>query len=221
MARLPRSVLPGHPHHVTVRGNGRRALFSYPRDYHVFIEHLASAMVYSPCELNAATLMTNHVHLVVTPVDGQTLARFVKHLCQRHAQTVNKHRKTSGRVFEERYGCRPILDDAQLALTLAYVDLNPVRAGMTADVAAYRWSTHACHIGKTGEIPAALWTPAPWYTSLAPTLALRAEKYTEWVAACRARDARPEKVSQLDARQAMIALNKTSRPRRPDGSRAK
>lgn len=221
MARLPRNILPAHPHHITVRGNGRRALFSYPRDYRVFIEHLARALIYSPCEVHAATLMTNHVHLVVTPKDGMTLARFVKYLCQRHAQTINKRRKTTGCLFEERYACKPIVDETQLALTLAYVDLNPVRAGITDDVAAFRWSTYACHTGKKCEFPSLLWTPTAWYESLASTAEARALKYAEWVADCRSRDVRPEKVTRLDAREAALSLNHTSRPRRPDGKRGK
>src|SRR6185295_15069748 len=107
---------------------------------------LASASRRYAVPLHALALMANHVHLVATPPDAPTLASFVRAVAQPYALRRNAARRGTGKVFEQRYVALPICDAAYLAATLAYVDLNPVRAGLAEDAAAYRWSTAAAHL---------------------------------------------------------------------------
>jgi putative transposase len=218
---MARVVLAGMPHHVTLRGNNRRRLFSYPKDYRRFVSFLARALLTTRVRVHAATLMPNHVHLVVTPNDVAALPRFVQQLSQRYAQDRNKRTGGSGKLFEQRYFSRPILDERQLAVTVAYVELNPVRAGIVSSPADYRWSTYPCHASdQRGEIPASLCAPTDWYLELGTTDEDRRNHYAAFVAGCRSRDERPVEASELEIRAAMTTLASRRRLERPDGSSA-
>lgn len=72
MPRLPRFALPGTPQHVIQRGNNRQACFAADEDYRFYLECLRDAAKRYGCAVHAYVLMTNHVHLLITPneVDG-------------------------------------------------------------------------------------------------------------------------------------------------------
>lgn len=222
MSRKARSVLPAVPHHVVLRGNNRRRLFSYPHEYERFIFLLGRRLIVGDCALHAAALMTNHVHLVLTPATERALSSFVKTVAQRYAQMRNLARCGSGRLFEERYFSRPILSEQQLAVTIAYVELNPVRAGLASEPGAYRWSTFACHAPSAGvgAIPRGLWRPTDWYLGLSSRADEREAAYRAWLDECRARDERPDCSDQSDLRAAVARLAAKVRVERPDRSRA-
>jgi putative transposase len=135
-------------------------------------------------------LMTNHVHLVVTPSDHLQLSRFVRHFAQRYAQFRNRSRGATGKLFEQRYKCVPITSDEQMAITTAYIELNPVRAEMCSEPEAYRWSTYPQHAGYRAREPLVsnLWSPSPWYRSLGNDPNERAATFRDWFAHYRARD---------------------------------
>ena len=67
MARLPRNVIPGLPVHVVQRGNNRQAVFFAESDYRFYVDSLVLASEHSGCAVHAYALMTNHVHMLVTP----------------------------------------------------------------------------------------------------------------------------------------------------------
>lgn len=220
MARQSRIVIPGAPHHVTLRANNKRRLFSYACEYHRFLYFLGRAQVATSCSMHALVLMTNHVHLVVTPPDVKALSEFVKLLSQRYAQTRNQRRGGSGHLFEERFNSVPITSERQLALTTAYDDLNPVRAGMTARPDEYAWSTYALHTNQVSSIPRGLWTPTHWYLELGATPDARAVGYRKWIDACLERDERPHEVTRVDAKLALANASPFG-AKRPDGTSAR
>jgi putative transposase len=219
---MTRIVHVGLPHHLIVRGNNRRRLFSYFSDYRRFIWYVGRATLDCGCRLHALTLMSNHVHLIVTPTATLQLARFVKRFAQRYAQYRNSSRDASGKLFEQKYFSEPILDDNQLAVTTAYVELNAVRAGMVDDPFAYRWTTYSHHIGRgsPGEIPGAIWTPSEWYLGLGQSADVRAARYAAWVADCRARDTPPSRVQEIAAIEHLSDGDYRHEIVRPDRSRA-
>jgi len=135
MPRVPRRlvVIPNHPHHVILRGNNRRCLFSYPREYRFFLRRVVQGSKERLVPVHTTTLMTNHVHLIVTPRGPQELSSFVRSFAQTYSQFRNRSRASSGKLFEERYKCVPIVSEEQMAITTAYIELNPVRAGISAD----------------------------------------------------------------------------------------
>lgn len=220
--KQPRIVLPGYPHHVTVRGNNRRRLFSYQSDYKRMLWDIGRALNTFEVVLNALVLMTNHVHLILIPRIREALPRFMKSFEQRYAQYRNKMRGGSGTLFESRYFSVPIQSEAQLALTLAYVELNPVRAGICADPLEYRWSSHGLHVDReeTTKVPPHILTPSGWYLGLGDDLAQRARGYSEWVERCRVNDLAPDHADCLTEFELLSSRPYTLRLERPDRSRA-
>ncbi|HEY4659299.1 MAG TPA: transposase [Gemmatimonadaceae bacterium] len=220
MTRIGRLVAPGMPHHVICRGNNRRRIFSSSSDFELFLWLLARASQRFDCQVHALALMTNHVHAILTPPDAAALAGCVKGFSQRYAQERNRDREASGKLFEERYLRFPVLADRQLGVTTSYIELNPVRAGVVAAPEEYRWSTHRLHAGMLDAscVPAAMWTPSPWYLGLGGSPTARAERYRDWVAAHQGLEGEPERVTRIQAAEALSAPRYARRLRRPDGT---
>lgn len=217
--RHPRLIVPDHPHHVILRGNNRRRLFSYPNDYFAFIHYLSDALDRHGGWLHALTLMSNHVHILITP--GADLSKLIAMLSMRYAQRRNRRYDGSGKLFESRFASFPVLGEGQLALTTAYIENNPVRAGMRDDPAEYPYSTHALHTGLgRSAIPRRIWSPTDWYRSLGDTDEERAACYRKWVLDCLARGSAPERVSRLAILEAISAHGRDCRLRRPNQTRA-
>ena len=145
MARLPRYFLPGQPQHLIQRGNNRNALFFRNQDYHFYLDCLQDASLKNGVAVHAYVLMTNHVHLVVTPDDEQGLPRMMQRVGLRYAKYINRLYRRTGTVWEGRYRAAPIDTDNYLLACYRYVELNPVRAGMVQQPAAYPWSSYAHH----------------------------------------------------------------------------
>jgi len=178
MGRKPRLVVPGLPHHVYLRANNRRVLFSSRADRALFLGCLRRALDATGCQLHQITLMTNHVHLIITPPTKKALSDLVKRTNQRYAQLRNEKRKGSGKLFEERFGSKVIFDSAQLRVTTLYNDANAFRAGMTDGPFDHEWSTAPLHAGgQEGAMLRSLWTPSNWYMQLGPTPEARAQAY--------------------------------------------
>jgi putative transposase len=219
MPRNGRLVIPGCIHHVCLRGNNRRTLFSQSPDYRTFLGFITDSFEKTPVPIHCATLMTNHVHLVVTPPDEDSLDKFVGRFAQRYAQYRNKRRDGSGHLYDGRFYSEPLRNEAHVGLTLAYVELNPERAGLRA-VDEHPWSTYACHVGRPSKFPAELWTPSFWYESLGTTIAERQQRYAAWIAERRLAGERPPQAEELDKteRKTRSAANRSLR--RPNGRRA-
>lgn len=163
---------------------------------------MGRALAFRECSIQALVLMTNHVHLILTPFTEEALPRFIKRVAQRYSQTRNQRRLGSGRLFEERYFSDPLISTVELSIVTAYIELNPVRAGLVSSPEEYRWSTYALHAGgERSEVSPALWTPSSWYLSLDGDPERRAARYRAWIDECRAAGTRP---TRTDAR--MLAV---------------
>lgn len=183
MSRTARAVSPGAPHHLILRGNNRRRLFSYPREYRLFLALLERAARQTGCKVHVLCLMSNHVHLLVTPPDRDLLSAFVKRVAQRYAQVRNGSRDASGKLFEERFKSEPVLSDRQLAIETAYIELNPVRAGIVRNAVDYPWSSARLHALRDSPcVSKTLWTPSSWYEALGDDELERAQRHSEWLA---------------------------------------
>ena len=141
MPRRARLRLADIPLHIIQRGNNRSACFFGDFDYSVYLQHLGDlAAVYS-CEIHAYVLMTNHVHLLLTPRRPDGASLLMKHLGQRYVQYVNRIYRRSGTLWEGRYRSSLVQVEIYFLRCQRYVELNPVRAGMVASPEAYRWSS--------------------------------------------------------------------------------
>ena len=152
MARLPRLVIPGLPHHVTQRGNGRRCTFHEEADYPLYLDLLAQAAERAHCEIWAYCLMPNHVHAIIVPSDEDGLRRTFGDLHRRYTGYVNARARRTVHVWQGRFGS-VAMDEAHLHNALRYVSLNPVRARLVAKAADWRWSSVRAHLaGKDDHV---------------------------------------------------------------------
>ncbi|MEM7436153.1 MAG: transposase [Myxococcota bacterium] len=173
-----------------LRGNNRRRLFSYPREYRYFSRRVVHSSRKQAVHVHAWALMANHVHLLVTPPDSDALARFVKAFAQSYALYRNKRRVATGKLFEQRYRVERIKDVDHLATTTAYIDLNPTRAGICTEPEDYPWSTYRHHsgVGEPDLAMAGVWSPSDWYLSLSSQVRGRRRAYRDLVDRYRARN---------------------------------
>jgi putative transposase len=86
MPRRSRLKLAGIPVHLIQRGNNRGACFFAEDDYQFYLDHLGEACKKHTVELHAYVLMTNHVHLLMTPKEGEGPSNVMKDLGQRYLQ---------------------------------------------------------------------------------------------------------------------------------------
>jgi putative transposase len=140
MARLARIVIPGHPHHVTQRGNRRQPIFFEPSDYALYRDLLAEHCRKANVEVWAYCLMPNHVHLVLTPQTANGLARALGETHRRYTGFVNARSRSTGHLFQGRFGS-VVMDDAHFVAAARYVALNPVRAKLVARAQDWAWSS--------------------------------------------------------------------------------
>lgn len=142
MARLPRYVLPGQPQHVIQRGNNREPIFCGEADYRFYLEKLGIACQKHACNLHAYVLMTNHVHLLITPQVANGIGKVMQMLGRYYVQYFNYTYERTGTLWEGRYRAT-LLDSEQYLLTcMRYIELNPVRAGMVEHPRDYPWSSY-------------------------------------------------------------------------------
>ena len=167
-------MLPGVPVHVIQRGHNRAACFFEPLDHTFYLEQLARHAGRFDCALHAYCLMTNHVHLLLTPTTAEACALMMKHLAQAYAQHVNRRYRRSGTLWEGRFRSCLVDSEGYLLACSRYVELNPVRAGMVRHPRDYPWSSYRAN--AEGKADARL-TPHPTYVALARSGAGRREAY--------------------------------------------
>ncbi|MGJ5034273.1 transposase [Bradyrhizobium sp. HKCCYLR1023] len=145
MARLARVVVPGLPHHVTQRGNGRARTFFGDDDYALYRDLLATHCRAADVAVWAWCLMPNHVHLILVPSDADGLRRALSRVHRSYAGVIQARRKRSGHFWQGRFGA-VAMDEAHLAAALRYVSLNPVRARLAARAQDWGWSSTRAHL---------------------------------------------------------------------------
>ncbi len=142
MARLPRFVLVGHPQHVIIRGNNREPIFYADEDYQFYLEKLKKACDKHECDIHAYVLMTNHVHLLITPHKKDGISKVIQMLGRYYVQYFNNTYQRKGTLWEGRYKAT-LIDSEHYALgCYRYIELNPVRAEMVEHLAEYPWSSY-------------------------------------------------------------------------------
>jgi putative transposase len=147
MARRPRFAFADFPLHVVQRGNDRRKCFFEDGDYRFYLRALAEAAVRYGVLVHAYVLMTNHVHLLLTPRAPGGVSRVMQSLGSRYVKHVNARAGRVGTLWESRYKACVVERDAHLLAVCRYIDLNPVRAGMVASPEDYGWSSYAALAG--------------------------------------------------------------------------
>jgi putative transposase len=163
MPRRPRIHLDGVPLHIVQRGHNREPCFLSEDDYGRYLHWLGEALDEFACALHAYVLMTNHVHLLLTPRKAASVPRLMISLGRRYVQYVNRTYDRTGTLWDSRYKSSPVQAETYFLACQRYIELNPVRAAMVDDPALYRWSSYRANaLGHSG----AGLSPHPVYSAL-------------------------------------------------------
>jgi putative transposase len=179
MARIARLVVrlvvPGIPHHVTQRGNRRETTFFEAADYRLYRDLLGAAAVKAGVEIWAYCLMPNHVHVVVTPRDGDGLRKTFGDLHRRYTGHINARNRWTGHLWQARFGS-VAMGEQHLVAALRYVSLNPVRARLVERAEDWPWSSVAAHLSGRDD---GVVSVAPALERVGPFAAFLAEGFDE------------------------------------------
>lgn len=185
MARLPRLDLPGIPQHVVQRGNNRLPCFLDDVDRQRYLQNLREALLGTGVQLHAYVLMSNHVHLLVTPPMLGAVSDLMQRLGRRYVWWFNARHRRSGTLWEGRFKSCLVDSERYLLCCSRYIDLNPVRARMTDDPVAFPWSSCASLCGARDN---PLLSAHPAYIALGSSLRERADAYRSLLADAIAND---------------------------------
>jgi putative transposase len=152
MPRRPRLALARVATHIIQRGNNRGACFFADEDYGLYLHHLEELARLTGCAVHAYALMTNHVHLLVTPKEADSASLLMKQLGQRYAY-VNRAYRRSGTLWEGRFRSCLAQSQAYVLACYRYIELNPVRAEIVAHPRQYPWSSYRNNAeGKASDL---------------------------------------------------------------------
>jgi len=168
MPRRSRIIISGVPLHLIQRGNNRQPCFYSDEDYRFYLDWLQEYSRETGCSVHAYVLMTNHVHLFLTPAEADSAGMLMKRLGQRYVQYINRMYQRSGTLWEGRFRSCIAQQEEYLLVCQRYIEMNPVRAGIVDHPGEYRWSSYrsngqgeksdllSCHplylrLGMTGE----------------------------------------------------------------------
>ncbi|OCQ20821.1 transposase [Pseudoalteromonas luteoviolacea] len=153
MARLPRLNLPNIPQHVVQRGNNRQVTFIENTDYAVYLDKLKQYAQEYDVHVHAYVLMTNHVHLLLTPTTANGVSKLMQSLGRYYVRYFNHAYQRTGTLWEGRYKSTLVDTERYFLLVSRYIELNPVRANMVSHPAEYIWTSyHHNALGKQIEL---------------------------------------------------------------------
>ena len=147
MARMPRLVVPGYPHHVTQRGARRMQTFFRESDFRFYLDLIAEKKDDAGVEVWAYCLMPNHVHLVVVPQAEDSLANLFRWVHRRYSRFINLRNQWQGHLWQERFHSA-VMDETYLIAAVRYVELNPVRAKLCGLPELWPWSSAQAHLSQ-------------------------------------------------------------------------
>lgn len=145
MARFPRVVVPGLPHHVTQRGNRRQRVFFEEGDYSYYLRLVRDAARASETTVWAYCLMPNHVHFIVAPKDEGGLRATFGEAHRKYTSILNSRHGWTGHLWQGRFSSCA-MDERHALAAIRYVAMNPVRARLVERAAQWRWSSAGAHL---------------------------------------------------------------------------
>jgi putative transposase len=158
MARALRVEYPGALYHVYGRGIARQAIFRVPADRDLFLLALAVAKHRHHLLIHAYCLMSNHYHLLLETPEGN-LSRAMRHINGTYTQRYNRVHRRTGQLLQGRFKANLVEKESYLLELARYIVLNPVRARMVSDPAAWAWSSYRA---TAGIAPAPAWLTTDW-----------------------------------------------------------
>jgi putative transposase len=148
--------------------------FAVQNDYFVYLDMLRECAIDDGCAVHAYVLMSNHVHLLLSPDDSSSVSSMMRRLGQRYVQYFNRRHARTGTLWEGRFRSSLVQDERYFLTCQRYIELNPVRAQMVSGPGDYRWSSHRANaFGQDNR----LITPHLTYTRLGNDQAARQATY--------------------------------------------
>jgi putative transposase len=147
MARLPRLVVPDHPHHIILNALQQQPAFRDEEDFAAFLAWLREAARQFKVALHAYVLMPGQVQLMVSPGDAGGLGRLMQWLGRQYVPYFNAKHGRAGTLWQGRYRATVIDSDQYFLTCCRYLESAPVRTGLSADPSGYPWSSYAHHAG--------------------------------------------------------------------------
>jgi putative transposase len=132
----------GCSYHVIQRGNNREACFFQDADYAFYLQKLKEASDKYNVRVHAFVLMTNHVHLLVSPTDETGVARMMQSLGRSYVRYINITYKRTGTLWEGRYKSSIVGGERYFLAVSRYIEMNPLRAKMVGVLGEYPWSSY-------------------------------------------------------------------------------
>jgi putative transposase len=130
------------PQHVIQRGNNRSVLFVRDSDYRSFLDILLIECERHGCRVHAYVLMTNHVHLLMTPSTASGVSAVMQAVGRRYVRWFNDTYERTGTLWEGRFKATVVDTEHYLLACYRYIELNPVRGGLVTNPGRYRWSSY-------------------------------------------------------------------------------
>ncbi len=190
MPRKTRMYIAGVPAHVVQRGNNRNDTFFCPDDFLRYRHCLGEGLQRYGVALHAYVLMTNHVHLLMTPGDLTGISSVMQHVGRHYVLYVNRKYQRTGTLWEGRHKASLIHANDYLLTCMRYIEMNPVVACMVENPVQYRWSSHRFHVsGGKDE----LLTEHDVYRRLGADRSERQIRYLEFINS----PSRPDEIEQI------------------------
>ncbi|MEP5763581.1 MAG: transposase [Halieaceae bacterium] len=174
MARKQRLYFAGCSYHLVHRGVNGTPIFYEPSDFIRYQDYLLDAMLRYGVLCHAYVQMTNHVHLLLSPSCNEGISRVMCLVGNRYVKAFNRTHERTGTLWEGRHYSCAIHTDRYLWACYRYIEMNPVRAGLSSAAAGYYWSSYACNaLGASNE----LITPHPVWNGLGNSSEHRCDAY--------------------------------------------
>ena len=178
MPRPPRSLLDGGCYHLIARGNNRQFIFAEADGFQYFLELLGRAKARYPAKLYHYCLMSNHIHLLLEIACGTDLPKFMQFVLQGYGRWYQHRVGQVGHVWQGRYKSPLVAQDSYFLEAGRYIERNPVRAKLVADLSDYPWSSYPVYAVGAENL---LVDDDPFYAPLGPTAYQRQEAYRAFV----------------------------------------
>jgi len=150
MARLPRIVLPNHPHHVTQRGVRSMDIFHSDEDRVEYLTFLKESAEKKGLKFLSYCLMNNHVHFIVIPSEPDSLAKGIGEAHRLYTRYKNSKAGVRGHLFQDRFfSCT--LSESHFYSAIRYVERNPVKASIVKNAWDYEWSSAKFFTGERSK----------------------------------------------------------------------
>jgi REP element-mobilizing transposase RayT len=152
MPRQARIDAPGALHHIVIRGIEQKEIFRDDNDRQDFLKRLSRLLGETMTPCYAWALMTNHVHLLLR-TGGVPIASVMRRLLTGYAVRFNRRHDRHGHLFQNRYKSILCEKDAYLKQLVAYIHLNPFRAGIVSDIEGLEMFPYAGQSALMGNVP--------------------------------------------------------------------